>query len=610
MFKKKIKEEVQSPSIGSNLIDSFAPFSLNGLTTMIETGDYLQSLLLIMDYPSNVDNAWLSKIANIDGTTFTYHVYPADNMKLKKMLDNSITELETRLNTQMLPPMEHKKIEKQLEDAYAMIERIVNQNENLYYMIAIIQVYARSKELLEARIRQTETLLASMGMRGRIASHLQEQAWISSMPLGQLANEISPIGSRNMMMDVIAASFPFIFSGINDGDGVLIGKDMSGGIALIDIWKREQDRGNGNMVVLGRSGTGKSTLLKKILLSEYARGAQVIILDPEREYQDLALNLNANWINCGLGSQTKINPLQIRTIPRDDDEEDTSEYMDSTYAQHISTLRTFFQLYLKEVSSFEQNVLEETIEELYAKFGITAYTDTRFFKPEQYPIMSDLMNLIEEKLSNAALNDEDRRIYHQLKVRLRPAAKGADQSLWNGHTTVTAEHDLVVLDIFNLLESSDNIKKAQFFNILSYIWHEISKDREKKKILVVDECHLLVDPSTPASAAFLRNTVKRIRKYMGLTIVSTQNMIDLLDPSVRKYGMALLQNSCYHMIFGMKSDELQELVSIMNLSEKEEVILNEGKRGECLATIGMKRIHLKVDVSDFELKMFGKKGGK
>lgn len=606
-FFKKTKNKEQHEQT-NHLLDHYAPIAIETNSHHMNMGDYIQSLVLIMDYPSHVEHAWLAKIATIDGTAFSLHVYPSDSLKLKKMLDKSIAELEGRIATNILPPMENRKLEQQLEDAYGIIDRIVKNNEKLYYMTCIIQVYAKNKEALDAKVREVETILSADGMRGRIAAHLQNESFLSVAPVGICDHKIIPIASRNAMMDVIASSFPFIYSGINDGDGVLMGKDLSGGIALIDFWKRDKDRGNGNVVVAGRSGTGKSTMLKKAILSEYARGTKVIILDPEREFQDMAIKLNGNWMNCGLGSSNKINPLQIRAVPEDGAEEEQLHV--SAFAAHISTLRTFFHLYLRDLSSFEVNILEESIEEVYAKFEITPQTDVSKLKPSDYPTIFDLYTHIENKIKDPAIYEEDKKTLRNLRVRLRPAARGSDQSLWNGHSTLQTDSDFVVLDIHNLIESSENIKRAQMFNVMSYIWNEIVTNPDQPKMIVCDEAHLLLDANVTSAAAFLRNVVKRIRKYEGILVTCSQNFNDFLDPSVAKYGLALLENSCYHFIFGLGDNELKSLVPVMHLSEREELILREGRRGECLAKIGQKRIHLKVDVSDYELKLFGKKGGR
>ncbi|MGR4029562.1 DUF87 domain-containing protein, partial (plasmid) [Bacillus thuringiensis] len=425
---------------------------------------------------------------------------------------------------------------------------------------------------------------------------------------------------------------PFVYSGLNDGEGILLGTDKGGGIILCDFWTRRESRTNSNLTVIGRPGVGKSTAVKKILRGEYGRGTKIIIIDPEDEYGDLARNMDGDAIDCGGSQESRINPLQIRDVPLDDKDEDVKEKLyeevegnnSGPLAYHFQFLRTFFKLYLGNISRRDMSLLEVALEALYNSKGINWATNPQDIPNEQYPTLKDLyfilLDLSKENveeltkkwgdLSNVSLTGANSKDWLDLSILLRSAAVGADSFLWSGPTTINPKSDFVVLNIKNLLEANDEIRRAQFYNVLGWAWNEVSKNRKEKVLLGVDECYLLIDPEVPETIKFLRNTSKRIRKYEGGLMVITQDLVDFLDPAVKRYGQALLNNPVYKILLGQGEKDIEALEKLMTLSEREIHTLSEGNRGEALFIAGNRRMHLKIDISPEELIMFGEAGGR
>lgn len=476
-------------------------------------------------------------------------------------------------------------------------------------------VSAKDKEELERKGKKIESALAGSKMKGRTAMFKQEDALQAVSPYGHCPQAIKDIASRNMPVSTIAGAFPFNSSGLNDGQGYIFGKDQNGGIVLIDPWVRGGDRTNSNWTILGAPGVGKSATVKHIFLNEYSQGTKIIIIDPEREYKDLCENLNGQWINCGGGAGGLINPLQVKDVPNDETIEPKNNllYKDEgngmgALALHFQTLRTFFKLYLKDLDDMGQATLEEVLEELYKNHDIVWDTDTSKIPNEQYPVLQDLYNLMNEKAIEKGTNTL-REHYEKLAILLRRSAIGADSALWNGHTTIEVKSDFIVLDTHDLQESDDTIKRTQYFNILTWAWQQLSKNREEKVLLGVDEAYLIVDPEVPRALQFLRNVSKRIRKYQGGLAVITHSVIDFLDPTVRRHGQALLDDPCFKFFMGTDGKNLEELTKIMNLTEAEQEMLAKKKRGHGLLIAGSKRLHAKVELADHEVKLFGKGGG-
>lgn len=592
------------------LLDIISPTAIEFKTKSVVFGDLHQCVLVITDYPPRVPAAWLSRVATLPGVVVSIHATPTDPFALIQQINVTLGELAGKMQfsgNQLVK----QRAEQQYQDAKRLLQLIDAEQQNVFYLTVVLLISANDEDELQQRKRRVESILAAAGMRGRAPLFRQEAALRTAGPFKILEKSISDIGARNMPVESIAASYPFVYSGINDGRGVLLGTDTSGGIVLVDFWMREGSRTNTNMTVMGRPGVGKSTAIKKILMSEFARGTKIIIIDPEREYKDLCENLGGDWIDCGGGEKGRINPLQVRYVPEEDEDEEDKLYPPELsnrgpLALHFQTLRTFFRLYLKDITKIQQGLLELALEEVYKSKGIVWNTDPRTIKNDEWPTIVDLYEFIDQESKKEGAD----RNWRELATFLRPAAVGADQALWAGPTTIEANSDFVVLDIHTLLGGDEEIRKAQMFNVLTWAWSKIAEDRTQRVILAVDEAYLLVDPDTPQALQFLRNTSKRIRKYEGGLMVITHNMVDFMDPAVRRYGQALIDNPVYKLIMGQGDKDIEALSKLMSLSEREIQALIEGRRGEALFVAGNRRIHLKIRVDPFELEMFGKAGGR
>lgn len=607
------KSKKSMPGV-SGLLDIMSPTVLKFQPKEVISGELYQRTLAIVSYRPSVQVAWLSRVATLPGVVMSMHVAPTDPHSLIDEIRVTMGELSGKLANSN-NNVEKSRAETQLKHAEELLKKMDNESQSVFYVTVVLMVSANDLDTLEQRTKDVLSKLAGMGMRGRVLMIKQEEGYQSVAPFRKLDQQVSDMGARNMPAMTVAAAYPFVFSGLNDGRGVLFGKDKSSGLVLVDFWKREGSRTNSNMLVLGKPGTGKSTAVKKILMREYADDTTIIVIDPEREYRDLCRNLGGDWIDCGGGSRGRINPLQARDVPLDDDEdEDETESLFSEetlnargpLAIHFQTLRVFFQAYAKEITRTDMSYLEVALEEVYQEKGITWQSDILQIKNDEWPVLENLYYKLDEKHSK----DPQNSVWEKLKMILRPMAIGADSAIWNGHTTIQANSGFVVLDTHNLVEGDEAIQRAQYFNVLGWSWNKISQDRINKVLLAGDEYYINVDPDNPQVLKFSRNTSKRIRKYEGSLMVITHSMIDFDDPSVRRYGQALIDNPTYKLIMGQGDRDIESLKKLMNLSERETQALIDGKRGEALFIAGNRRIHMDVEVSPFELEMFGRGGGR
>ena len=229
----------------------------------------------------------------------------------------------------------------------------------------------------------------------------------------------------------------------------------------------------------------------------------------------------------------------------------------------------------------------------------------------------DLTNpqLVREKVHHALLEkkaeaNKENPVYRDLAMLLYDAAAGSDSFLWNGHTTLEANSRFICLDTHDLQNASDNVKRTQYLNLLSWCWEEMSRDRNERCLLVCDEAYLMIDPQVPQSLVFLRNVEKRARKYeAGLAIIS-HSVVDFLAPEVKMYGQALLDIPCYKILMGCDGKNLQETKDLYNLTDAEQELLESKRRGHALFIIGSKRLHVNFEIPAYKFSYMGKAGGR
>jgi len=593
-------------SSGSGLLNVLAPMAFDFRQRHLTMGDIICRVIVVTGYPPRVEPAWLARVVTLPGVFASVHVTPTEPLKLVNKINDSIGELAGRVETGKA--LYRMRAERALKDAEILLKKVDQEQQNVFYVTVVFLVLAHDEDTLNRRSRRLESALAASGMRGRALIFRQEEGLLAAGPWAILPEKVGRAGRRNMPSETVAAAFPFASGGIKDGSGIVLGRDKSGGIVLVDTWKRGGDRPNSNWLILGKPGVGKSFTVKLLLYREYIQGSKIIVIDPEREYRDLCLGLDGAWVNCA-GGMGRINPLQVRLYPVDEDEagKDGDRRSLGPLFLHIQFLRTFFSLYLRDLSDSDKAVLEDALVELYGDIcGVTWETDFRAIQAvpaEKWPNTKHLYELVSKK------SEKNPELWRNLALLLKRAGVGSDAALWAGPTTAHANSDMIVLDIFNLMNADDSVKRAQYFNVLSYAWHIIETDRQEKVFFGVDEAYILADPQTPQSLKFLRDTNKRIRKYMGGMGVITQNVVDFLDPAVERHGQALLNNPTYKLLLGQGEKDLEALAALMRLSEAEQDLLSTAERGEGLLVAGNQRIRMNVEASQHEIALFGSAGG-
>ena len=608
------KREIERIIENQTLLNILSPIGgIEYKKNYFRVGDYLGRVYAITKYPQKVRVGWLESIANIPNTVCSLNISPTEKDILMQNISKGIRQNEIQYDS-IKDEILRQRTEREIKDARELIEKIDLNGETVVYVTIAIMVIAEDMEELKQRSKAVLTKLATMQMKGRLLTNLSKNSFKLMSPFSITDPVIKEIADRNMLESSWIGGLPFSSSGFNDGNKYYFARDTKGGIVILDPWKRGGDRTNSNFVIMGTAGVGKSTVAKHLILNEYMTNTKIILIDPEREEKEMVEKLGEKWIDIGSGRGGIINPLQIKAVPLDDDNEEEKGYKDEgkgmgAMALHFQTLRTFFKLLYPELNSIQVAYLEEVLEELYGKFNINWNTDITVIPNDKFPIMIDLYNLLGEKVNNEK-DKEKQKIFATLKSLIRGISIGAEKGLFNGHTTVNDVAKIICFDTFNLQNASDRIKKAQYFNILTYCWEIMSKDKEEKTMLVCDEAYLLIDPEAPQSLIFLRNVAKRCRKYEGSLVIISHSIVDFLDSSVKMYGQAILDMATYKILMGTDGQNLEESVELFKLSEAQAEFLYKKKRGLGLFIIGSNRIFVRFDIFPIEFEYFGKGGGR
>lgn len=603
--KKVIKEEAPKRNIG--LLASITPIGIEFTRNEIRLGENYCRIYTVIKYPHSVDYCWLSKLTNIPGTIVSISGQPLNNSDFINVMSKAVAENSSVAETSK-SALERTRKSKSAVDAEKIMVNIDQENEKAAAFSLQIMVLSRDKEDFKEKCAKAESVCNAHGCSIRTVSNLQQEAYKHLSPTYPINDKISEIAVRPFLLSTFTGGFPYSSSGFCDPQGYYLAKNADNGIILFDLWLRNDVRVNSNITVLGDSGMGKSTAVKHIILSEIARGTKIIIIDPEGEYKEICLseNVNGKWIDVSGSRGGVINPLQVRPAPPDDDLEDTQSET-NTLALHLKTLETFFTLYLPSLDDKTTAILNRVLIELYSNFGITWETNVDNMKPDDFPIMSDLVDLVHKKAKEKSRFSD---VYENLELLLCSASSGADKGLWNGCTTAESDSCCICLDTKSVTLMGDRVLAAQYFNVLSWCWQEMSKNKTERVMLVADECWMLIDPNCPQSLHFLRNIEKRARKYEGAVVVSTQSIDDFLNPQVKLYGQAVLDMPTTKLIFGLGGKDLQEAKEIFTFNDAQYDLVAQKRKGTALMLVGNSATKAKFEFSDERLAMFGRGGGR
>jgi hypothetical protein len=584
---------------GAALRNIFAPQALRFGPRDLALGERWARAYAVLNFPPKVPPAWLAHAANLPGVTLAVHGSPTDPTNLTMSLTRAISRTAGTLhaggNALLL-----QRAEAQLADAQTLLRKIDQEQQAIFTLTVVLLVTATNEAEGQRRAKRVEGLLAAAGMRARPLAFRQEAGLLTTGPWGICPEELRGGAPFQVPSETVAAAFPFSSGGINHGRGVLIGHDDGGGLVMLDRWNPPEESGvtNRNWTILAGSGAGKSHTTTLAMIREWAQGARVVVIDPEREYRRLCHALGGTWVNAA-GGEVCINPFEALPLPPDVDEFADEEEGQTAIAQQIQRVRTFLNLYLPELSDIQKALLRRAILAVNQERGIERDTDPARVPPGGWPTIRDL----HAHCKAAAAAGDGASEWATLAALLEDAATGLDAKLWSGTKSPPTDVDFLVIDIHDLEGAEDQVQRAQYFSALGYAWDIIRQDRGERKLLVVDEAWMLVDPKVPQALSFLKKMSKRIRKYNGSLNVVTQNPIDFLHAEVAREGEPVLANASTRLLLRQEAKDLPTVAQLFSLSEAEQDKLASARVGEGLLIAGNSRAWVTVDTMPHEARL-------
>ena len=476
---------------------------------------------------------------------------------------------------------------------YIRKEMQVN-NEDLYFLYIYVNIFADNLKDLNFYLNSIEGLMQSKGMQTRRANFREEQVFKSCLPIMENDIDIKNSARRNILTSGLISTYPFITSSIFDEEGIFIGKNIyNNSLIFVDRYNTEKYR-NANMCIFGTSGAGKSFYTKLLILRYRLMGIEQYVIDPEREYVNLAKELNGTEIKIGPSSNTFVNVFDIREESLEDGEK-------GYLATKIAKLIGFFNLIFGELNEEEKAILEDKIIELYNSKNINFDDESLFIENKNNIISrkfkSSLDMPILEEFYDILKNDEKTK---KFSIKLIPFIKGS-LNFFNNYTNIELNNKLIIADVYELGE--ENLKYGMYL-FTELFWDKIKINRKNKKAIYLDEIWRLIGvTSNKEVASFIYKIFKTIRKYGGSGVAITQDISDLFSLENGIYGKSILSNSSIKSFFLLEEDNIKILSENVNLSEKEKIEIKSLKRGESLMFIGDSHVLAKVECSELEKKI-------
>jgi len=548
--------------------DIIAPIDLEVDFNNLEIGDYFFRTLFVSGYPRFVGPNWLSPIINFEHSLrISTFYYPVDNKTILEKLKKKIGEMEASLYSQM----EDRKVvdpslKVALADAQQLQDSIAEGTEKFFHFSMYITLYAKDKDTLEKISRNVTSTLAAINVTAKPATLQQEQGFISSQPLGLDSMYIT----RNMDTTSLATTFPFVTSELTMDHGIMYGLNLHNrSLVIFDRFDLE----NANAVIFAKSGAGKSYFVKLEAVRSLMLGTEILIIDPEREYENLAKAVNGAYISFSQDKGNKMNPFELSGAKEEGDDE---------LRMKLLALQGFFKVMLGELSNIESSILDRALILTYREKGITFDPETQTKTP---PLLEDLYKVLKGMAETEA---------HGLARRLEKYIIGSGAGVFNEASNFEINNPFTVFSVRDLQEE---LKPLAMYLMLDFIWTKIRKER-KRRLLIVDEAWYMMQSED--SAKFMYSIAKRARKYyLGLSTI-TQDVADFLNNDM---GRAIISNSSIQMLMMQSPTAVEKLQQVFNLSDGEKNFLLSCDQGQGLFFAGSNHVGIQVlsSVSEHEL---------
>ncbi len=560
------KQEQAFQSGISSVKDMIAPSSFEVAFDYLKVGNTFARTLFVYEYPRFLTSGWLSEIINIDIVLdISIFIYPQQTEAVLKKLRSKSSQIESSLTMEAEKGLTRNPfLEATYVDVESLRDNLTTGQSKMFQQGIYITIYADTLDKLNEDTQSLENLFGVHMVFTKHANLQMEQGFNTTLPMGKDELMIN----RNMDTEAASVSFPFVSSTLTNNEGILYGANkVNNSLIIFDRFKLQ----NYNSVILATSGAGKSYAAKLEILRQLMFDADAIVIDPEKEFEELCKAAGGSYINIHLNSENILNPFDL---PKDViDFEDQRDALRS----NIIILNGLLRVMLGDLTDEEKNILDKALVETYAVKGITEDPSTHHLTP---PLMSDLKSVLESIQGGESM-----------ALRLSKFTDGTFSGLFNDHTNISLANRFVC---FSIRDLEEDLRPIAMYSVLNFIWTKV-KSEKKKRILVVDEAWMLMKYED--SAQFLYSIAKRGRKYyLGLTTIG-QDIGDFLKS---EYGKPLISNASLAILLKQHPSQVDLIKEIFNLTDAEKNFLLSCGTGEGLFIAGLNHAIIQIIRSETE----------
>ncbi len=562
--KKKIKPEEKEYQKGlATIKDILAPSALEINARYLRIGKYFAQTLFVLVYPRYLMTNWFSPVINIDiEMDIAMFMYPMNSATILKNLKKKVAQIQSSIiiaqeKGQVRDPV----LETAFQDAEDLRDKLQQGTERFFKFGLYLTIYAPTLKKLEDNVDLIKSMLETKLVYSKIAVFQMEEGFNSTLPFGNDQLMVN----NSMNTSPLSTTFPFVSSTLSSNEGVLYGINRhNNSLIIFDRFKLE----NANSVIFAKSGAGKSYATKLEILRSLMLGTDVIVIDPENEYQYLCEAAGGSFLKISLAADYRINPFDLPKPRKDEEAEDIIR-------ENISNLSGLIAIMAGGLSAEESSLVDKALLETYAVKDITP-TNPHWHEIES-PVLGDFENILRNMEGGK-----------DIALRINKYTEGTFSGIFNKPTNIKLDQQFIV---FNIRDIEENLRPVAMYVILNFIWTKV-RSVLKKRIMVVDEAWYLMQYED--SARFLFGIAKRARKYyLGLTTI-TQDITDFLRSS---YGKPIVTNSSLQLLLRQSPAAIDLITETFYLTEGEKYLLLQSDVGEGIFFAGLKHVAIKVVAS-------------